>query len=402
MEPKPCYNCNILHRVTLLLLFLGGFSTILAQKNLAVRMKVADEFSGDTIGGLKCDILNAADSAVLKSARVLKWNTATKDVTVVYAEFELKDSVAQHSWIFRFQAPGYRPVYYNWQLAKNERKVSGTIQIRNQINMRRLPRERKLGEVTVKATKVKFYYKGDTLVYDADAFEMAEGSMLEDLIRQLPGAELKEGGEILVNGRKVDELRLNGKNFFNSDRHIILENLPYYMVKNIKVFEDSDRIARLKGDDKAKLLAMDVRLKRQYSTTTISNAEGGIGTDNRYLGRLFLLRITKNTSFTAWGNINNLSDSREPGRNGGWSPLMQAVGVTRTINGGMSHRYQVNQVVVDNKLEASHNRTTQNTYTNQENFLQSGNTYARNFNRSLNHRSTIKYGGLISLSEIKN
>lgn len=80
---------------------------------------------------------------------------------------------------------------------------------------------------------------------------------------------------------------------------------------------------------------------------------------------------------------------------------MQAVGVTRTINGGMSHRYQVNQVVVDNKLEASHNRTTQNTYTNQEKFLQSGNTYARNFNRSLNHRSTIKYGGLISLSEIK-
>lgn len=71
MKPKPCYNCNILHRVTLLLLFLGGFSTILAQKNLAVRMKVADEFSGDTIGGLKCDILNAADSAVLKSARVL-------------------------------------------------------------------------------------------------------------------------------------------------------------------------------------------------------------------------------------------------------------------------------------------------------------------------------------------
>lgn len=317
MKPKPCYNCNILHRVTLLLLFLGGFSTILAQKNLAVRMKVADEFSGDTIGGLKCDILNAADSAVLKSARVLKWNTATKDVTVVYAEFELKDSVAQHRWIFRFQAPGYRPVYYNWQLAKNQRKVSGTIQIRNQINMRRLPRERKLGEVTVKATKVKFYYKGDTLVYDADAFEMAEGSMLEDLIRQLPGAELKEGGEILVNGRKVDELRLNGKNIFNSDRHIILENLPYYMVKNIKVFEDSDRIARLKGDDKAKLLAMDVRLKRQYSTTTISNAEGGIGTDNRYLGRLFLLRITKNTRFTAWGNINNLSDSREPGRNGG-------------------------------------------------------------------------------------
>ncbi len=45
---------------------------------------------------------------------------------------------------------------------------------------------------------------GDTLVYDASAFNLPEGSMLDDLIRQLPGAELRENGEILVNGRKVD------------------------------------------------------------------------------------------------------------------------------------------------------------------------------------------------------
>src|SRR3712207_9144993 len=52
-----------------------------------------------------------------------------------------------------------------------------------------------LNEVVVKATKVKFYIKGDTIVYNADAFQLAEGSMLDALIRQLPGAELRRSEE---------------------------------------------------------------------------------------------------------------------------------------------------------------------------------------------------------------
>lgn len=53
------------------------------------------------------------------------------------------------------------------------------------IFLERAPRE--LGEVTVTATKIKFYNRGDTVVYNADAFELAEGSMLDALVSQLPG-----------------------------------------------------------------------------------------------------------------------------------------------------------------------------------------------------------------------
>jgi hypothetical protein len=51
---------------------------------------------------------------------------------------------------------------------------------------------------------------GDTLVYNADAFQMAEGSMLDALIKKLPGVELEAGGVIKVNGRQVSSLLLNG------------------------------------------------------------------------------------------------------------------------------------------------------------------------------------------------
>lgn len=68
-----------------------------------------------------------------------------------------------------------------------------------------------LGEVVVKGTRIKMAYKNDTIVYNASAFQLPDGSMLDALVRQMPGVELKDDGTILVNGEKVDFLTLNGR-----------------------------------------------------------------------------------------------------------------------------------------------------------------------------------------------
>ena len=88
-----------------------------------------------------------------------------------------------------------------------------------------LKRARRLEEVTVTASKVKFYHKLDTLVYDATAFQLAEGSMLDALVSQLPGVELKDNGQIFVNGKYVESLLLNGRDFFGKDNQLMLDNL---------------------------------------------------------------------------------------------------------------------------------------------------------------------------------
>ena len=105
------------------------------------------------------------------------------------------------------------------------------------IYIKRKPKEHALGTATVTATKVKLYTKGDTLVFNADAFQLAEGSMLDGLIRQLPGAELKDDGRILINGKLVESLLLNGDDFFKGNNKIMLDNLPSYMVNQVKVYE---------------------------------------------------------------------------------------------------------------------------------------------------------------------
>lgn len=130
----------------------------------------------------------------------------------------------------RFSRRGYEPTEVTFQM-KKEYKFLDFVYLKPQ------PRIHTLGDAKVQSSRIKFYHKGDTLVFNADAFNLAEGSMLEALIDALPGVELKRNGEILVNGRRVDELFLNGKDFFRGDRLVLLENLPAYMVKDVKVYE---------------------------------------------------------------------------------------------------------------------------------------------------------------------
>ena len=81
-------------------------------------------------------------------------------------------------------------------------------------------RFRELDEVTVTATRIKMVMKGDTVVFDAGAFRLAEGSMLEELVRQLPGATLSADGVITYNGHRINELLGNGKAVFKGVRKL--------------------------------------------------------------------------------------------------------------------------------------------------------------------------------------
>ena len=196
-----------------------------------------------------------------------------------------------------------------------------------------------LNEVVVKATKVKFYIKGDTIVYNADAFQLAEGSMLDALIRQLPGAELRANGKIFVNGRFVENLLLNGKDFFKGNNRVLLDNLPNYMVSKIDVYEkrgdDSEFLGReVAGDIR---YVMDVKLKKQYSIGMSGNVELGGGSEGYYLARLFAMRFTDHSRLAVYGNANNLNDDNKPGEHGNWSPSKLLGGVTTLQVGGLDY-----------------------------------------------------------------
>ena len=228
--------------------------------------------------------------------------------------------------ILKAEKEGYKAAFLDFEI-KNQKSIHlPTILLSKDTG----PRTTTMRELEVKASKVKFVWKKDTLVYDATAFNLEDGSMLRDLIKQLPGVTLSRDGQIAVNGRRVDYLLLNGRDFFKGNNRMMLDNLPYYIVKDIKVYEKlKERDAYLGHVTAPKDYVMDVILKREYLRGLVSNMEAGIGTHERWLARLYGMRFTDNSRLVMFANANNLNETNAPDYLGDWKMAPGLVGRER-------------------------------------------------------------------------
>ena len=171
-------------------------------------------------------------------------------------------------YIIKAERKGYETSYMNCEL-RSQREFFVAV------NCIRMDKVYQLREVTVTSTKIKMVMRGDTIVYNADAFNLPEGSMLDALVSKLPGAKLTKDGEIFVNGKKIESLLVNGNGFFAGNPRVALDNLPAYTVNKIKVYNQDGAASRIMGRDMGdRSYVMDVRLKKEYSTGYLGNLEG--------------------------------------------------------------------------------------------------------------------------------
>lgn len=349
------------------------------RNSVRVIGKVADVLTSQPVFDVQCELMWGADSTLVDTLRTGKGDSNNKSVSFVM--FYIK---RPGRYILRMRKDGYVTTDQAFNV-KRFYKDEETVDLMNKPFYIQKERKVTLNEVVVKATKVKFYVNGDTLVYNADAFDLAEGSMLDALIQQLPGVELKSGGDIEVNGKHVDALLLNGKDFFNKDHRLMLDNLPSYMVKKVKAYDRSNEQMRMAGlpDDGNKEFVMDVQLKKEYNIGRIANAEAGAGTDERFLGRLFALRFTPNSRLSFFANANNVSDDRKPGQNGDWSPLRQLTGIRSVYDAGFD--YNINEKegrwTTNGNVRTSYTEDDAEQHTSSENFLTGGNTFGRAYSK---------------------
>ena len=335
------------------------------------------------------------DSTVVDTLHVFKgWSGQGKDDYL----YSFRIPAREQSYIIRAEHPDYETTYVNYavrHIARNsyfdapwhymKKKTPLNAPVRGEM-------EDSLKEVVIKATKIKMTYRGDTITFNADAFNLPEGSMLDALIRQMDGVELKDDGRILVQGEQVEELMLNGKDFFKGNNKVMLDNLPAYTVQRVQTYHKSTELSEYLGRDyEKKRFVMDVQLKREYNQGWIANVEGAasltppqvgnlrssdispMGEDGRrlpYLGRFFALRYTNNSRLSIYGNANNVNESRRPGSNGDWQPSNAPKGLHENAMVGMNLFIEEKDKrwKEDATVDAAWRRTTDGTLTNAEQF----------------------------------
>ena len=304
-----------------------------AKRHIRLTGSVYDSF---TKAALKAHMtLMRSDSTVIDTTTCYMWSWGTSD-----SYYEFKVPRRQDHFIIKAECDGYHPGYINYDMkyiARNRLFEVPRILLKKKVEEDDIFAEGNLEGVVVTGTKVKIAYRGDTVVYNAAAFNLPEGSMLDGLVREMPGAELKDNGDIYVNGKKVDYLTLNGKDFFKGNNKVMLDNLPYYTVQNVEVYDKSSKESEWKGEETTKKdYVMDVKLKREYNRGLLANVEGGLGTDDRYLGRFFGLYYTDHTRLSTFANTNNINEDRKPGYEGDWTPANQPQGLRSTKQAGLN------------------------------------------------------------------
>ena len=293
-------------------------------------------------------------------------------------------------YIVKAERKGYEIAYKDCELRSLREFYVGVKRIRmNKIY--------ELKEVTVTSTKIKMVMRGDTIVYNADAFNLAEGSMLDALISKLPGAKLNKNGEIFVNGKKIESLLVNGNNFFSADPRAILENLPAYTVNKIKVFDQEGPASRMmKRDMGDKQYVMDVRLKKEYATGYLGNLEGGLGSENRYTLKAVGQRFSDREMLQVYSDINNINLNQRIALGGEETSQSNPDGRIAKKEIGL-HAYRTFKGVMGNFVSTStnyiHTGSDMEVKTTGQTFLPTGDSYnrSRSFSTSSSDHLTSDY-----------
>lgn len=318
-------------RVILLFLIVTLYSLQVTGKEYEYMItgRAVDNISGKSLQARV--FLMTADSTVIDSTQA-EYSFTDPLSGEEIASYEIKRVLEKGRYILKATMDDYNDAYMNVDI-RSYRESHISV---NPIRMLRISHE--LPEVLVKATKIKMVMRGDTIVYNATAFNLAEGSMLDALIARLPGAKLTNDGKIYVNDQYIESLLVNGHDFFAGDPKVALENLPAYTVNRIKVYNKegltSTMMGRNMGDHS---FVMDVRLKKEYATNWMGNIEAGVGTHQRYKTRGFGMRFSDKERIGAYYNINNLNDNQKAELSGEWKPQDIPDGLLATKTAGLAY-----------------------------------------------------------------
>lgn len=133
--------------------------------------------------------------------------------------------------------------------------------------------------VVITAPVRETYMRGDTTVINAEAIKTPEGAYLEDLVKRIPGLVYDSRQKTLTyNGRPINEINVNGKQFLGGDKKMALENLPAEIIGKIKVYDKRSELEKItKVRSGAENYVLDLQTKRQFNGSLIAFAEAGRG-----------------------------------------------------------------------------------------------------------------------------
>lgn len=261
-----------------------------AQKGVDITGTVIEEGTNEPIEQATVRLLSVKDSSMIGGV-----------ATSRNGSFMLKN-IKNGSYLLHVSFVGFDPLYQPLRVTGKTNPVKlgklaltdGAIQLGEAVVIGKAP------EVTV---------RNDTMEYNADSYKTTEGSMLEDLLKKMPGVEVDSEGKITVNGKEIKKVLIDGKEFFSDDPKVASKNLPSKMIDKVQVLDKLSDMAKMTGfDDGEEETVINLTVKPGMKQGWFGNAFAGYGSEDRYEGNFMVNRFINNDQLTLMGGINNTNN----------------------------------------------------------------------------------------------
>jgi len=173
-----------------------------------------------------------------------------------------------------------------------------------------------LKESTESLSEVELTYEmpvrivGDTIVYHADSFTSGKEKKLEDVLKKLPGIDIDDNGEIEVEGKKVDKVLVEGKEFFDGDSKIATQNIPANAIDKVQVLKNYNEVSGMRGvTNNEDNIALNIKLKTGKNKFWFGEVNAGVGDGEKYIANPKLFYYSPEKSVNILANFNNIGET---------------------------------------------------------------------------------------------
>jgi len=289
-------------------------------------------------------------------------------------------------YIVKFSSVGYVTTYKNVSVADSKNVAMGNVELEMSAKM--------LGETTVTGHAARVVLKEDTFIYNAAAYRTPEGSVIEELVKRLPGAQIDDDGKITINGQEVKKIRVDGKEFMTGDTKTAMKNLPTSIVEKVKSYKEKSDLSRVTGiDDGNEETVLDFGLKRGMNKGVFSNADLSYGTQDRYAERLMGAYFNSKLRVMLFGNANNVNDRGFPGGGGRGSFGRGRNGLNMSKSFSVNFNYEdPKKLKMSGNVRWNHNNSDQRTKSSAENFVSTAGSFSNSINQSYSRSDSWNAG----------
>lgn len=251
-----------------------------------------------------------------------------------------------------------------------------------------------LDEINISPSSIQV--RGDTLEFDAKKYVTQEFADADELVKQIPGVEIDEDGNVKAQGEAVNKIIIDGREFFSTDPKVALKNLPADVIAKVQIIDDKTEQAKFSGfDDGKRMKVINIVTKPDKRKSYFGKISGGAGPDHKYAVNTQITKMNPKRQYSIDINTNNVNQPNGfaprgniRGRTGqgvttrfnaGFNYLDRFLNDRLDFNTNYTYNYTDNSVISQNKTEfTAGNRANQ--INNQQ---QDGSTYTNNHALSL-------------------